>query len=300
MIVQRMMVRGLKTAPYAWRFMVDTEASAQGEKKTGIPVNLYNQTSAIDVDWGDGTTSSLSSADYTETDNLASVHEYASAGIYTITLSCRDWENTYLLGLAAASDITGDDINGKLSCLYWFRRSLIAFSSPFPNVMGTKCYSSLSGTTLYDYLYFPYFFYLANHVTGFPSDFLSLLSDKALFMHFFYGMKGITTIPEGFLSSLTECQSCEGLFKGCPSLASIPNSLFTNNLHITNLSSCFDNCAALGDFSIHIASRDVSRVSSFVTSKAGTTRTIYVPAGSTTETTFNAVATDLGLTIIGE
>ena len=273
MITQRMMVRGLKIAPYAWRFMVDTEASAQGEKKTGIPVNLYNQTSTIDVDWGDGTISALSSTDYTETDNRASVHEYASAGIYSVTLSCRDWENTYLLGLAAASNITGDNINDKLSCLYWFRRTLVNFLSPFPNVAGSHCYTGLSGNTLYTYTYFPYFFYFANHVTEIPDNFLSLLSEKQDFQRFFYGMDGIS---------------------------SIPSVLFANNAEINSISGCFEDCMTLGDFSIHIASPNILSASMFITVKPGTTRTIYVPSGSTTETTFNAVASSLGLTIIGE
>lgn len=300
MITQRMMLGSGAAETDTWQFMVDTEATTQGEKTTGIPVNLYGQTSIINVDWGDGTTSSLSASDYTETDNRASVHEYASAGEYTVTLSCSDWENTYLLGVAAASNISGDNINDKLSCLYWFRRTLVAFLSPFPNVAGSKCYTGLISDTLSDYPYFPYFFYLANHVAELPSDFLSLHTERTTLQSLFYGMGGLTSVPEGLFSRNAKVLSFSGIFNNCSSLSVVPSNLFTANTKVTIFDSCFKGCTSLGDFTLYITSPDVSSVSSFVTAKAGANRVVYVPSGSTTETTFNAKASSLGLTIIGE
>ena len=67
-----------------WTFTVNTEATTSGEKTTGIPFNLYGQSGVtLNVDWGDETTSRLTSADYTVSDSRASVHEYAEPGIYT-------------------------------------------------------------------------------------------------------------------------------------------------------------------------------------------------------------------------
>jgi hypothetical protein len=69
---------------------------------------------------------------------------------------------------------------------------------------------------------------------------------------------------------------------------------------VTSFEHCFSICSSLTDFTLHIGSSLVSNCSYFVTKKTGTTRTIYVPNNSTTQTTFNSVASSLGLTIIGE
>jgi len=76
--------------------------------------------------------------------------------------------------------------------------------------------------------------------------------------------------------------------------------LFASNTNVTNFNNAFQDCTQLTDFTLHIGSSSVSSCSSFATLKSGANRTIYVPSGSTTETTFNAVASSLGLTIIGE
>lgn len=75
---------------------------------------------------------------------------------------------------------------------------------------------------------------------------------------------------------------------------------FTVDTEATDFKWCFSSCSALTDFTLHIGSSLVSSCSTFVTKKAGTTRTVYVPANSTTQTTFNNLASTLGLTVIGE
>ena len=115
----------------------------------------------------------------------------------------------------------------------------------------------------------------------------------------FYG-NTIQTIPDGLFNNNVNALNFSGCFIYCSSLQSIPVNLFKNNIAITDIGYCFCECSSLGNFTVHIGSSLVSDCSGFVDKKTGTTRTIYVPSGSTTQTKFNAVASSLGLTIIGE
>ena len=116
MISQRMMV-GAGGKYETWSFTVNTEAVASGEKTTGIPFNLYGQDGVtLDVDWGDGTVSTLSAADYAENNSTASLHEYETAGIYTITIGSKNWKRACILVIANTTNIS--TINNAVASLY--------------------------------------------------------------------------------------------------------------------------------------------------------------------------------------
>ncbi len=119
------------------------------------------------------------------------------------------------------------------------------------------------------------------------------------FYYCFNGCSSLQSIPSGLFDKNTAATSFFGCFQNCTSLQSIPSGLFAINTAVTSFDYCFSDCSSLADFTLHIGS-SVSSGSYFVTEKTGTTRTIYVPSGSSTQSAFNSYASSLGLTIIGE
>ena len=116
----------------------------------------------------------------------------------------------------------------------------------------------------------------------------------------FSNCTSLASIPTGLFDKNTAVTSFYYCFNNCSSITSIPENLFKYNTAVKKFDYCFRNCTNLGSFTVHIGSSSVTSCSSFVTSKSGTTRTIYVPSGSTTQTRFKSVASGLGLSIVGE
>ena len=382
MIAQRMIVGG-GSKWESWQFTVNTAATASGEKKTGIPFNLYGQNGAVlNVDWGDGTTSRLTVADYaSQGDSSASVHEYETAGIYIVLVESKSWEKISILSCTQSSQIT-TPTSANVS-LYWWRRTLTSIDSPVPSMAGRNNYANLSSTTwthssnesilgslfhfcekisslcagVFDKLSYStianYTFRSCKSLTSLPvgvfdecinvtsfqgcfRDCIALtissgLFDKNInaqdFSNCFYGCTALLEIPSGLFSKCTLATTFNYCFYKCSKLTELPEGLFDNNIVATNFSQCFsscsrltsvpsnlfvhntaatgfsntfNSCSALTDFSLHIGSSNVTTASDFVTAKSGANRIVYVPSGSTTQTTFNGVASTLGLTIIGE
>ncbi len=133
-----------------------------------------------------------------------------------------------------------------------------------------------------------------------PSGLFDRNTAVTSFQSCFNGCSSLQSIPSGLFDRNTAVTSFSNCFRNCTSIQSIPSGLFDNNTAVTSFGSCFYGCSSLTDFTLYIGSSLVSSCSSFVTNKSGTTRTIYVPSGSTTQTKFNAVASSLGITVIGE
>ena len=110
----------------------------------------------------------------------------------------------------------------------------------------------------------------------------------------------VTTIPDGLFDNCVNATKFQNTFQNCSLLTSIPIDLFKYNINAYTFTNCFYQCTSLNDFSVRIGSKKVSSCAGFVTLKENTTRIVYVPSGSTTQTKFNNVADGLGLTIIGE
>ena len=143
-------------------------------------------------------------------------------------------------------------------------------------------------------------FHLCTSLSAIPAGLFDHNTLVTSFFNCFNRCTSLTSIPEGLFDHNTAVTMFFNCFNGCSSLQSIPSELFANNTAVTDFRYCFDSCSSLNDFILHIGSSLVSNCTSFVTKKTGTTRTIYVPSGSTTQTTFNSKASTLGLTIIGE
>ena len=411
-----------------FKFTVDTEAQTAGNKKTGIPFNLYGQDGIeLTVNWGDGTSSTLTSSDYTDTDtgtdtgtvqNSSSIHEYAVAGEYTITVDSNDWENVYFY-TSAGNEVTDSSA--------YFRETLISVNNAIPKVKGTIIGSltlllamawntniiSLMNLENYDFesnrginglfclfshcinlrsissnifdnleaVSFNSCFAGCSSLQSIPSELFSNNTSVIDFALCFAGCTSLQSIPSGLFdnnTAATEFQYCfedctslqsisaglfdsntaattfshcftdctslqsiplglfdnntavttfewcfrncsslqsipEGLFDSntaattfaycfteCSSIQSIPSELFINNINVTSFVWCFKDCTSLNSFTLHIGSPLVSNCNEFVTKISGIVHTIYVPNGSTTQTKFNAVASSLGLTVVGE
>lgn len=280
-----------------WQFTIDTEATTTGEKKTGIPFNLYGQTGVeLTVDWGDNTTSTLTPSDYTSSDSTASVHEYALAGEYTITVASSNWNDTYLLSLT--STITSE--NDTNTSIYWFRRTLTSINQKLPSVKDCAFYSaqnSLSFVTndksFYDV------FRDCTHLQLIPEGLFDNNPSIRTLSGTFRNCSSLISIPIGLFDKNTAVYNFGNCFSGCTSLTSVPAGLFYKNTAVSSFGSCFSGCTLLADFTLNIGSALVTSITDFVIRKSGTTRIINVPANSATYTAFSNVASDLGLTIVG-
>ena len=350
MIGQKAATRNIRTPE--WKFTVNTEATAAGEKKTGIPFNLYQQPGiTLEVNWGDGTSNTLTESNYTVNDSRASVHEYASAGTYQVSIRIRGVRRAYILTINSNANIS--TVNNAVAPLYWWRRTLISVDNALPRLKGINYYNSPTSTSsLYkENNIFYYLFYRCSSLQSIPSGLFDKNTAVTGFYYCFYNCSSLQSIPSGLFDKNTAVTDFGGCFSSCTSiqsipsglfdkntevkdfgsifnnctllveipaglfdknieatyfaycfyncykLASIPENIFKYNTSVTDIHSCFRSCSALTDFTLHIGSSLITNCSSFVTKKAGTTRTVYVPASSTTYTTFSNQATTLGLTI---
>ncbi len=297
-----------------------------------VPFNLYGHSSTciMYVDWGDGSSSTLTPSLYSQYGYPdASVHSYANSGEYTISVGSENWESIYHYANNTYSGVGSISSNNATKHLYYYCNTVTDILTPLPKIAGTR-YCTYSN---YNYRYgtlnnsFAYLLYGCSKLKSIPSGlfdkntavtsfercFTSCSSLQSIpsglfdnntavtsFLSCFYSCTSLQSIPSGLFDNNTAVTSFERCFQNCTSLQSIPSGLFDNNTEVTSFGRCFSGCSALNDFEIHIGSSKVSTATYFVTVKSGTARQIYVPASSTTYTTFSNVASNLGLTIIGE
>ena len=308
-----------------WTYKVRVDASTN--LKSSIPFGLYNQDITLDVDWGDGTMQTLSSSDFPSSSNSsAATHQYAAAGEYTIMVDSSNWENTYICSYGSSLSSTGTPTENAYANIGYFRATLIEVLNEFPAGLKGTYYSGTSGYTftankignpfqscsklttiprnlfvnVTSFTSFAYCFSGCTSLNEIPSGLFNNCAAATTFRNCFYGCSSVASIPEGLFDSCTVATTFWSCFQNCTSLASIPEGLFALNTSASDMDELFNGCTALGDFTLHIAARNISYCGSFVPKKTGATRTIYVPSGSSTQTKFNSIASSLGLTIIGE
>ena len=283
---------GARAKEEVWEITVNTEATTTGAKTTGIPISLYNQPGiTVSVDWGDGTNSVLTQASYTDGDYTPSTHEYATPGTYTVQMKSTKWSKLYI-------DSLGSSSSGTLIHLQAFRDTLVECGS-LPVFKGIAY--KINSTTSINFMPASVLnLFNSCHKLASISEGVFHNNDITTFSSCFNNCSSLTSIPSTLFNNNPNATSFYYCFSACSGLTSIPSELFNNNPNVTNFGYCFSYCSNITDFTLRINSSVVSSASIFVTIKSGTTRTIYVPSGSTTETTFNSVASGLGLTIIGE
>lgn len=324
MIGQRMMVG----EDAVWQYTINTEATASGAKKSAVPLNLYGQDGVrVVVDWGDGTRETFTSADYSANDSTASVHEYAAAGTYIVKMACKKSMPLRLLVLGTTSELTASNKTNSTEAIYWFRTTITSVDAPLPRIKGVASYPYFDSATFSTIdASARYLFCRCVALGGIPNDLFRNNVRLTDLSACFYGCSYLPSISGELFTGLTALTDINYCFRGCLALGEIPDGLLADNVALTTATHCFYGCAAsdvpedllanntaitslasflyscpnLGNFALHIGSSEVTSASTFVSAKTGTTRTIYVPSGSTTQATFNAVASNLGLTIIGE
>ncbi len=90
----------------------------------------------------------------------------------------------------------------------------------------------------------------------------------------------------------TEDDSFSEIFYSCTNLISIPEKLFWNNSNLKWINNAF-NDTKINNPILYFSSPNIDSIDDFPSPA-----TVFVPSGSTTQTTFNNVASSLGLTII--
>ena len=240
---------------------------------TGVmPVNLYgaDDTATISVDWGDGTVDTVTASDATSSTTYAT-HSYSEAGEYTVTATAMAavWAQAYV--------VTADNAGSS------YQSSLTAVNSALPAVKTTN---------------FTYCFYGCTSLTSIPDGLFSGCTAVTSFNYCFQNCTSLTTVGDGLFSGCTAATTFSSCFRSCTSLTSIPDGLFSGCTAAMYFSSCFYG-SFLCDGSIHIGSEIVTSAGSFMSSSSSYDRYVYVPAGSTTADTFNALSIT-GMTVVEE
>lgn len=245
-----------------------------GAPYASVPIYLANNQlirSPVFIDWGDGQQTYIMPS----SNKSDSIHEYATAGEYTINCYCENWPMVYLWG-SNKSDEYPDPTNIRGI----FSLTGAQILTPFPSVAGTV----IDGVLVKGC--FDKFFNASTPpnlgVKSFPAGLFSLnketlISARQLFSpnYNYYipkncikGCKKLTDLYE-FAPNNYQKQSIDGLLAGCTSLK--------------NLNRAF--CALTG--TVRIVSRNVEDATDFCTEDSENVK-IEVPKGSKTEKSFNA------------
>ena len=327
----------------SWRFTVQTTygSSSLGYPSTGyfsaVPFNLYNRTDAeIKVDWGDGTTSTLTKSNYTSSSTSSSLHKYSNDSESTlrhVTVTSPDFSKTAFMG---CSTVIGSTDSTRVA-LKAFRESLVSIDSPLPRVGGIYHYdsnstsatfysNSLKGilfdckqlTSLCSGLFdcnpnvtnFAYAFGVYTSLNCMPLEMPSQLfkynPNVTNFNGMFYG-RTFKTIPEDLFKYANNDLDLELAFYNFQQwnpFESIPTNLFWYNKELTSLNNLHIQC---GQFVIRIGSSMIDTATEFMDIGSGTAtpvlnpdeRIVYVINGSTTHSTFDRIASSQKLTVIG-
>lgn len=259
----------------SWRFIVNTALQSSGNKNTAVPIRLYGMSNAsFTVDWGDNTSTTLLPADYTQAASAPSIHTYAAAGTYTVTVtaSSSNWASLYLMS-CSTNNTTLSGWTEKAYPIFQFRTTVKEILDPIPPIGGIRLYTttkpanSNEGTqTSHSFAYLFYsskltticdgLFSLNQNAVSFQGTFYNSLLAGAIplttfyncthatsYDHCFYGSK-VTSIASGVFNWAEGVQDFSYLFYGSP-LASMGAGLFANSPLVTSFWSAWKNCTSL-------------------------------------------------------
>ena len=123
-----------------------------------------------------------------------------------------------------------------------------------------------------------------------PAGLFDSNTKATTFWGVFQNCSSLTTVPSGLFDKNVNAGKFALIFAGCPQLRSVPENLFEKNVAVTDFSEAFSGCTTFSG-RVKIGSTKVTNATDFC-SGAGAV-TVFVPAGSTTETTFRTVASTL-------
>lgn len=259
----------------SWRFIVNTTLQSSGNKTTAVPIRLYGmQNASFNVDWGDGTSTTLIPSSYTNSSSSPSIHSYASTGTYTVTVtaSSSNWASMYFMSCSS----NNTSLSGwyeKAYPIFHFKTTVKEILDPIPPVAGVKLFSttkpnaSNEGTAAshsFAYLFYSSkltticdgLFSLNQNATSFQGTFYNSLlagdiplttfyncTHATSYDHCFYGSK-VTGIASGVFNWAEGVTDFSYLFYGSP-LRSMGAGLFANSPLVTSFWSAWKNCTSL-------------------------------------------------------
>ena len=178
-------------------------------------------------------------------------HAYNTAGPYSVSITSSDWDSIYI------TDCRNLDLDT-------WKGSLTAVNSPLPHLAGTHTCAD----TYTDWAHIP-----------------------NVLQYTFYKCWNLSQIPENLYVNNPLVSSLTYAFNGCKAMTTIPQNLLAYPTAVSNLSGFISGSQmSLGAFSINIASPNVDNATAFSGANSSVTRTINVPADSTTKATFDAIA----------
>ena len=298
-----------------WKFTIQMNEAGEWNPEEFYPPVTGNYT----IDWDDPSDNTsdthsawITSAEGVFTEYEFPSHEYKKSGLYHITIKSSSFNDSVYI---VTSNGDPEDF------IYNSFPQIVSIDSPLPKMKGSFQYVDNKNKIVYDSIDWLFRDYInlksipdkiLYNNPGSPLSFCfgdcevlehipPKLFDKHTTTTIFYGCfencYAITSIPEGLFDNNTLATNFQSCFDGCSSLQSIPEGLFDKNTAATNFSYCFANCSNLNDMTLKIRSSIVDNVNRFVDQKNNTTRIVKVPSNSTTQTTFNAIALSLGLTV---
>lgn len=300
--------------PNVWKFTVESiyGTTDSGYPSTGyysaVPFNLYNRTGAsIAVDWGDGTTSTLTNSTYSYSTNRPSIHKYtqdSAPALHQITVTSPDFSKTALMGAPSFNSA-----NAISSTITAFRQSLASIDTPIPKTAGIYVYAynatstpSLTSNSL-SYLFynasklkyicsgafdrnpnatdfsriFSYSGSLAPKLNVFPTRLFKCNENATKFVGAFEG-RNMKRLPEDLFKYTSKPLSLSYVFRGSNlewnPLDDIPASLFWYNKNLTSLNNINLQC---NQFEICIGSPVVSSAIDFMETGTNISRRYTIP-----------------------
>jgi hypothetical protein len=203
-------------------------------------VNFGSFTTNIEVDWGDTSTSFITSP--TDSDRI---HTYAIAGVYTIQIYGQmpgfKVNNNSAIRLA----ITGIVDFGRvgIKTIDFFGCSNITSIPPDATMKSSNSGNGIGYRGLNSVISFTSFM-RGTGITSIPADIFDFATSATSFSDIF-SFTSITSIPTGLFDSSVNATTFASAFNSCTLLNLCPANLFANSPNVTSFSSTFRNCLAL-------------------------------------------------------
>jgi hypothetical protein len=221
---------------YPFVFKITTSSAST---QFTVPLaNYLGLTPSLYINWGDGNTSPL----ITSTTSSDRIHTYASAGIYTITIS--GFMPGFVVNNNASirsliTELVQWGIVGLRTVNFYGCNNLTA-------IPGSASLSAVGGYTGLDEVLSFVYFMRGTGITAIPADLFDYSPNATIFTDAFSSTP-ITTVPSGLFDEVTNASTFASCFFNCTSLSSVPSTLFDTCPNVTSFSSTFRNCRALGN-----------------------------------------------------
>lgn len=313
----------IPVGPDTWAFKVEAAVNDEGNFIVGVPFfanDSINANLKLNIDWGDGQAQTLTRADFPANgeayDTSAATHVYVKGGKYIIQIQADNWEDTYIdMRTTSTLDVE------KEPALYWFKNTLVSLYSPIPKFAGVRQTTNGTASTSKCDNAFNYLFAFTTKLESISADFFKYTGGSVSLYEYLFYNSSLPELPDGIFDLRTNIGRASGMLYNSK-ITALPANLFaqckdlsycTFMLYGLDLTSChvdvLNGADDLRDISYLLSSRhdlrltaaNISNASNIMPYKnAEDNVTIYVPAGSTTATTLNKLASTYKLTIIEE